>query len=74
MTFFPLGAAQGYDQALAGLYALDGTRSSLNRGRERACRAVPSLEENFPQVGKKCNPQLSHSSRNRARFSRVTGR
>ena len=40
-----------YDQALAGLYALDGTRSSLDRGRERACRAVRSLEENFPGAG-----------------------
>ena len=40
-----------YDQALAGLYALDGTRSSLHRGRERACRAVRSREENFPGAG-----------------------
>ena len=36
-----------HDQALAALYALDGTRESLDRARDRACRVVQSLMDTF---------------------------
>ena len=39
-----------HDQSLAALYALDGTRASLDAARERACRVVRALMERFPQA------------------------
>ncbi len=39
--------AGGHDKALAALYALDGTQASLEKARDRACRAVRSFIDTF---------------------------
>ena len=43
--------AGGYDPALAGLYALDGTQSSLDKARSRACHVAQSFLETFVPAG-----------------------
>ncbi len=41
-----------HDQALAGLYALDGSQDSLDRARERAVRVVEGFRHTFDPDGK----------------------
>ncbi|WP_243149342.1 galactokinase family protein [Colidextribacter sp. OB.20] len=40
-----------HDPALSALYALDGTKDSLDRARDRACRVVQSLMDAFSPAG-----------------------
>ena len=43
-----------HDKPLAALYALDGTQASLDLARDRACRAVRSLESAFSPAENAC--------------------
>lgn len=52
-----------YDKPLAALYALDGTQASLDRARDRACRAARSLESAFSPAESACAALFSGPGR-----------